>query len=249
MRRKHLKFTDFQGRQLQDLLDSHLGIQLTPQTRAVVQSAGRTINIWVLTPAAPDEPAMPAPMPPEPGLETPAELAHTDTLPPARYSWQNAVDGTDDLLALNDNPLTVLSAVALRSIAATRQWPTLGMALDEFNRLQAVLGDSLLTPARTDATAQPSTDAVNTLREWLWSHRRSDRPLTRTVAAAVACASFSQKPLWVDLGLTGRDNLNTLLNGHFPALYRLNTTHMGWKKFFMLKQPELQQDTAEAPGR
>lgn len=249
MRRKHLKFTDFQGRQLQDLLDSHLGIQLTPQTRAVVQSAGRTINIWVLTPAAPDEPAMPAPLPPEPGLETPAELAHTDTLPPTCYSWQNAVDGTDDLLALNDNPLTVLSAVALRSIAATRQWPTLGMALDEFNRLQAVLGDSLLTPARTDATAQPSTDAVNTLREWLWSHRRSDRPLTRTVAAAVACASFSQKPLWVDLGLTGRDNLNTLLNGHFPALYRLNTTHMGWKKFFMLKQPELQQDTAEAPGR
>lgn len=246
MRRKHLKFTDFQGRQLQDLLNSHLGIQLTPQTRAVVQSAGRTINIWVLTPAAPDEPALPAPLPPETLLETPAELAHTDTLAPTSYSWQNAIDGTDDLLALSDNPLTVLSTVAIRSIAATRQWPTLGMALEEFNRLQAVLGDSLLTPARSDTPAQTPTDAVNTLREWLWSHRRSDRPLTRTVAAAVACASFSQKPLWVDLGLSGRDHLNTLLNGHFPALYRLNTTHMGWKKFFLLKQPELQPAAAPA---
>lgn len=237
MRRKHLQFTDFQGRQLQDLLDSHLGVQLTPQTRAVVQSEGRTINIWVLAPAADGEPAMRAPLPP---VTAPAPtVAATGRSTSAAYEWQTPAETADDLLALTGNPLGVLSAAAVRTAAATPGWSRFGLSSHEFDLLRQALTDCQLPAVPSHTPDHASLNGASVLREWLWSHRRSSRPLTRAVAAAVACASFSNQPLWVDLGLSGRDPLNALLNGHFPALYRLNTTHMGWKKFFLLKLPGL----------
>lgn len=239
MRRKHLKFTDFQGRQLQDLLDRHLGIQLTPQTKAVVQSAGRTVNIWVLTPALPDTTPLRAPVPPE----VAADMAPTEVLSTLRYDWETA-DAPSDLLALPDTPLSTLSAEAVRNAAL--HWPRLGLDCDEFSHLQARLGWRVLDLPRHDALHHPLPEGVTPLREWLWSHRRSSHPLTRAVAAALACASFTENLLWSDLGLNGRDPLNTLFNGHFPTLYRLNTTHMGWKKFLFLKQPDRQARAAGA---
>lgn len=239
MRRKHLKFTDFQGRQLQELLDSHLGMRLTPQTRAVVQSAGRTINIWVLCPASADGPVMRAPLPPQPMPAATPAARPLDPDAPAEYDWQTPSDTVDDVLAMADSPLRVLSAIAVCTAAAAPGWPSLGLSRNEFTQLQQVMSDLAWPELPHGMPADGHHAGASTLCEWLWSYRRSSQPLTRAVAAAVACASFSNKPLWADLGLSGRDPLNTLLQGHFPALYRLNTTHMGWKKFFLLKLPQL----------
>ncbi len=161
------------------------------------------------------------------------------TVLPATTPAQPAVDG-------HDEALVALSVKVVQHVRGLGDTPpvnpaatTLGLGSEEFERLHAELGPALLgelhPPSESPDTPRTADVACEKMLALLWDHRGSDSPLTRAVAAAVACASKEDHHLWVDLGLSGRDQVNELLKGHFAALHRRNLTHMGWKKFLLLQ--------------
>jgi nitrogen fixation protein NifQ len=48
----------------------------------------------------------------------------------------------------------------------------------------------------------------------------------------MAQAAMQPNHLWEDLGLASRDELQALMQRHFPRLKALNHANMRWKKFF-----------------
>ncbi len=48
----------------------------------------------------------------------------------------------------------------------------------------------------------------------------------------MAQAAMRPNHLWEDLGLDSRDDLQALMQRHFPGLKALNHANMRWKKFF-----------------
>jgi len=70
------------------------------------------------------------------------------------------------------------------------------------------------------------------LRQLLLDHRSSDRPEVAWLAAIIARRSLGANHLWQDLGLFGRDELNTLIDRDFRGLMLHNSGNMKWKKFF-----------------
>lgn len=70
------------------------------------------------------------------------------------------------------------------------------------------------------------------LRQLLLEHRRFGLIEEDWLAAIIARRSLGRNHLWQDLGLFGRNELNTLMERHFPGLKRLNSGDMKWKKFF-----------------
>lgn len=53
------------------------------------------------------------------------------------------------------------------------------------------------------------------------------------LARALAAACLGQRFLWQDLGLTGREELETLLRGYFGPLHVRNGGRGQWKQFLM----------------
>jgi nitrogen fixation protein NifQ len=51
------------------------------------------------------------------------------------------------------------------------------------------------------------------------------------LVARMAMASMGPNHLWEDLGLESRDELNALMQKHFPRLKAMNSGNMRWKKF------------------
>ncbi len=56
-------------------------------------------------------------------------------------------------------------------------------------------------------------------------------PPPADLVARMATASMGPKHLWEDLGLKSRDELNALMQRHFPRLKAMNSGNMRWKKF------------------
>ena len=56
-------------------------------------------------------------------------------------------------------------------------------------------------------------------------------PPPTDLVARMAMASMGPHHLWEDLGLRSRDELNALMQRHFPRLKAMNSGNMGWKKF------------------
>lgn len=56
-------------------------------------------------------------------------------------------------------------------------------------------------------------------------------PPPADLVARMAMASMGPNHLWEDLGLSSRDELNALMQRHFPRLKAMNSGNMRWKKF------------------
>jgi nitrogen fixation protein NifQ len=56
-------------------------------------------------------------------------------------------------------------------------------------------------------------------------------PPPADLVARMAMASMGPNHLWEDLGLKSRDELNALMQRHFPRLKAMNSGNMRWKKF------------------
>ena len=56
-------------------------------------------------------------------------------------------------------------------------------------------------------------------------------PPPTDLVARMAMASMGRNHLWEDLGLRSRDELNALMQRHFPRLKAMNSGNLGWKKF------------------
>lgn len=56
-------------------------------------------------------------------------------------------------------------------------------------------------------------------------------PPPTDLVARMAMASMGPNHLWEDLGLSSREELNALMQKHFPRLKAMNSGHMRWKKF------------------
>jgi len=89
-------------------------------------------------------------------------------------------------------------------------------------------------PLALPADAGPGPDALEEpdLRAYLLECRAGRGEEEEWLAAIVARRSLEPNHLWQDLGMTGRDDLNTLFRRHFPELARRNRSDMKWKKFF-----------------
>lgn len=75
-------------------------------------------------------------------------------------------------------------------------------------------------------------DEEKLLRDLLEQHRAPDSAAALWLIPLVARRAMRDDHLWQDLGLTNRDELNRLLQRHFPALHARNVNNMRWKKFF-----------------
>ncbi len=85
---------------------------------------------------------------------------------------------------------------------------------------------ALGTGAGSDQLEEPD------LRQLLLDHRARGAPEEHWLAAIVARRSLGANHLWQDLGLFHRDELNALMQRHFPGLRKRNAGDMKWKKFF-----------------
>jgi len=60
----------------------------------------------------------------------------------------------------------------------------------------------------------------------------ADPQAVRWAAHALACGCFGNNHLWQDMGLSGREDVSTLLEQTFRPVLDANTADMKWKKFF-----------------
>lgn len=74
-------------------------------------------------------------------------------------------------------------------------------------------------------------DEEQSLRDVLRMHASGGFDLERPLAAMIARRCKSPHHLWQDLGLRNRGELSALMNRHFAALARRNSSDMKWKKF------------------
>ena len=231
------------------LLD--IRVEAGPRLRGWLRRQGLPLQVWVAVGNGPPQqvwsgqrPGRPLPLAapdteagatdhPAPATTSPAPL------PGEAFGWTPFEPATDDA----GQALAQLSRRVIRHVRGLGEQPpvnpaaaTLGLAHEEFRALGQALGPELLGPVSGPLPPDAPIDlACHKMLSLLWASRRDDSPLTRAVAAALACASKEDHHLWVDLGLSGRDQVNQLIKGHFPALYRSNVSHVGWKKY-LLKQ-------------
>lgn len=158
--------------------------------------------------------------------------------PAARYGWVATAPKAES----PNDPLGPLTRRVIRHVRGHGEQapingvsPTLGLPAHEFRALRAALGASVLGPSTDAAEAPPADARAQKMLTLLWNSRGDDSALTRAVAAAISCAAREDHHLWVDLGLPGRDQVNHLIKGHFPTLYRSNVSHVGWKKFLLVQ--------------
>jgi nitrogen fixation protein NifQ len=86
-----------------------------------------------------------------------------------------------------------------------------------------------MVDAGTASEPGAETQALTTL---LLMHRAKGLPEEAWLAAIIARRAQEQHHLWQDLGLASRDQLNGVIERHFPRLHRKNRNNMKWKKFF-----------------
>ena len=72
------------------------------------------------------------------------------------------------------------------------------------------------------------------LRSLLSEHRVNTDPSWTALANALACACFGSHHLWVDLGLSGREEVSHLLQSGFPALHAGNRHNLRWKRHLFI---------------
>lgn len=240
-------------------------VTASPRLRRLLRRAGdgaAPVSVWVVVgDEAPVLAQQSGPRRPRraAAVEAPADAAPTPVPEPvpadqgARFGWVAAAPAA----GLPGDAGHAFGPLARRVIRHVRGYgdqapingvsPTLGLTVDEFLALRSALGASVLGPS-TDAAEAPAPDArALKMLALLWDSRGEDSALTRAVAAAIACAAREDHHLWVDLGLPGRDQVNQLIKNHFPALYRRNASHVGWKKFLLLQIGEAAPTTRRGP--
>ncbi|BAK75724.1 NifQ family protein [Pseudogulbenkiania sp. NH8B] len=84
----------------------------------------------------------------------------------------------------------------------------------------------------------------------LGAHRAPDVPEAEAewLARAVAAACFGERPLSVDLGLSGREAVSRLLVRYFPSLSRRNPARRSWKSFLFAELAAARAGAAAAGG-
>lgn len=86
-------------------------------------------------------------------------------------------------------------------------------------------------PATLPSSAH--TDFLSALAALLQTHANPsvNEDDTRCIAAIIAHACLRPDHLWRDLGLSGRDDVTSMLERYFPTLVIRNTANLRWKKF------------------
>lgn len=74
-------------------------------------------------------------------------------------------------------------------------------------------------------------EEVEDLKGLLQEHASAACPPPAGLVEHMARAAMQPNHLWEDLGLSNRDELQTLMQRHFPSLKALNHANMRWKKF------------------
>lgn len=91
-------------------------------------------------------------------------------------------------------------------------------------------GAGIVLPA--EARPRPDSIEEEDFRLLLLAHRNRNLPEEEWFAYILARRAQGPNHLWEDLGVTCRDDLNTLIQRHFPSIFAMNTQNMKWKKFF-----------------
>ena len=105
----------------------------------------------------------------------------------------------------------------------------------------------LAPPAYEAPVSTAHAAFVDTLTRLLLTHvpPSIDTGDAQCIAAIVAHACLRPDHLWRDLGLSGRDDVTTMLTRYFPALVARNVENLRWKKFLAR---ELALSTGAVPG-
>jgi nitrogen fixation protein NifQ len=74
-------------------------------------------------------------------------------------------------------------------------------------------------------------DEITDLETLLREFSSEQDPPPDGLIERMARAAMQPNHLWEDLGLRDRDELQTLMQRHFPRLKALNRANMRWKKF------------------
>jgi len=75
------------------------------------------------------------------------------------------------------------------------------------------------------------TEEIADLAALLSEFASADTPPPAGLIDRIATAAMQPRHLWEDLGLNNRDELQALMQTHFPRLKALNHANMRWKKF------------------
>jgi len=179
----------------------------------------------------------------------------TDHLPQEDLPSPNTAAGASSLDEACAARRTADGRLFARLIAARDlrgEMALLGIAERELHRLFKRHFTSDATPPRIPAlpATLPSPahqHFVDMLTALLLKHASQsvNEDDARCLAAIIAHACLRPDHLWRDLGLSGRDDVTSMLERFFPTLVTRNTTNLRWKKFLAL---ELALATGTEPG-
>lgn len=142
-----------------------------------------------------------------------------------------------DHAASRNAPDTVMFARLIGAKIASHELLHLGLTRDALDALMSRHFPDALTaqhaPVHIVASDghQPFVDAMRAmlLREESSLNAADDD--AQCLAAIIAAACLRPDHLWRDLGLSGRDDVTTILTRHYPQLVARNTDNTRWKKF------------------
>lgn len=128
----------------------------------------------------------------------------------------------------------LLSCVVAAGLAQTEQplWDYLGLPPALLRLMVAAYFPNAGITVPRDAKPRPESIEEEDFRLLLLAHRSREVPEEEWLAWILARRAQGCNHLWEDLGLTCRDDLNTLIHRHFPSVFVLNDKNMKWKKFF-----------------
>ncbi len=124
---------------------------------------------------------------------------------------------------------------------------TLGMAHSSYQRMLAqclpdLIDGNPLTAEQHKRLGYHTPADFTLLADLIYAHRDTalQELQTEWLARTISAACFGSRHLWEDLGLSGREDVSSLLHHYFPSLYALNTQALKWK-LFLFKELGMQQ--------
>lgn len=146
-----------------------------------------------------------------------------------------------ELLAAADESPTPDARLFARLVAAREVRGEIGLLGVTQDALDALVQRHFRNIARSPRIrALPATlpssahaDFLSALAALLQTHANPsvNEDDTRCIAAIIAHACLRPDHLWRDLGLSGRDDVTSMLERYFPTLVIRNTANLRWKKF------------------
>ena len=188
---------------------------------------------------------------PRAGSPLPSTAQHASNLDEASASREN------ELLAAMDKSPTPDARLFARLIAAREVRGEIALLGVPQNALDALFKrhfPNIAKPPRIPALpatlpASAHADFLSALAALLQTHANpsTNEDDTRCIAAIVAHACLRPDHLWRDLGLSGRDDVTSMLERYFPTLVIRNTASLRWKKF-LARELALARGTEPGPA-